>query len=187
MNDGYNLSTKDAVKSMLKRVWITWQELRMFPLDYLVAFQRVYRATYRIKDKKSLMENAKKMLPFWDLFPDKCMLVNQRNSGEKKLYFVFTNFGVINCDEGGNDMITVLDILTQCEYVIGFEGKTFAHRIDRTWYTDDIIWTMDLWQNKEEKHPDYPDEDGGGRMDFGKDHIIDHEDGTDFMARVSTW
>jgi len=21
-------------------------------------------------------------------------------------------------------------------------------------------------------------------MDFGKDHIIDHEDGTDFMARV---
>jgi len=163
MNDGYNLSTKDAVKSMLERVWTTWQELRMFPLDYLVKFQSAYRATYRLNRLKdtSLKETLKKkMLRFWDLFPDKCMLVKHRQSKENKLYFVFPNVGVINCDEGENDMITVPDILTQSEYVIGFKGKNFAHIIDRTWCTDDIIWTMDLWQKKEEDDPFDPFDDG---------------------------
>lgn len=124
----YNVGSKEAFKTMLLDVWSIWRSLKMFPFEY-------------ITDRSMNME-ANKMEPFWGLTPDQCLLV--RHEKKYKLYFLFDEVGVINCDECIGTT-TFADVITN--YAIRtstYNKKIFIYYDNGALQKDEVIWIENL-------------------------------------------
>lgn len=120
--------SKEAFKTMLLDVWSIWRSLKMFPLEC-------------ITDRSMNME-ANKMEPFWGLTPDQCLLV--RHEKKYKLYFLFDEVGVINCDECIGTTIFA-DVITN--YAIRqstYNKKIFIYYDKGALQKDEVIWIENL-------------------------------------------